>query len=274
MKIFSFYRDFFKFLDKIPSAEEKWKIYLTCYYQPHKDFLKDYFSHFPLIDFSSLKQRVEKIKASDYSWLRHLISSCGPEKMIRDAYKKCQRIVAPKEEPEVYLIIGFFSPDGFVMNYQGKSVICFGLERFKDFRLLRIIFAHEYAHFLLKKSGGKVPEDKEIKWLLLSEGIGTYFSLLAFPESRLYEHFLFARGTLNWCQRNEAYLRKTYSFQKFSPIQLMDFYIKGNPELNIPPRAGKYLGFQAVKKYLTQNRDKNIGSLLSDKKSLLSLFNI
>ncbi len=271
MKIFSLYRDFFKFLDKIPSAEEKWKIYWTDYYQPHQDFFEDYFSHFPLLDFSSLKQRVEKIKASDYSWLKHLISSCGPEKIIQDAYQKCQRIVPTREEPEVYCIIGFFSPDGFVMNYQGKSVICFGLERFKDFRLLRIIFAHEYAHFLLNKSAGKVPEDKEIKWLLLSEGIGTYFSSLTFSGCKLYEHFLLARSTLNWCQRNESYLRKIYDFQKFSPIQLADFYIKGNPDLDIPPRSGKYLGFQAVKKYLTQNRDKNISSLLSDKKTLLSL---
>jgi len=271
MEIFSLYRDFFKFLEKIPWAEDKWNQYLIYYYNPHQDFLEKYFSHFPLIDFSSLRQRVKKIKASDYSWLRHLISACSPEKLVKEAYQKCIRIVTPQEAPEVYLIIGFFSPDGFVMDFRGKPVICFGLERFRDFRLLRIIFAHEYAHFLLKKSKGKVPMRKKFKWLLLSEGIGTYFSFLAFPRNILYEHFLFGRGALNWCQENAVYLRKIYGSEKLSSAELMDLYVKGNADLDIPPRAGKYLGFQAVKRYLTQNRGKNIGSLLTDKKSLLSL---
>ncbi len=271
MKIVALYRDFFKFLEKIGQAEEKWNHYLTFYYKPHQKFLENYFSHFPLINFSSLKHRVEKIKASDYSWLRHLISACSPEKIIKDAYKKCRGIVSPKEEPEVYLIIGFFSPDGFVMNFRGSPVICFGFERLKDFRLLSIIFAHEYAHFLLEKSRGTVPEEKKFEWLLLSEGIGTYFSFLAFPERRMYEHFLLGRGTLNWCQRNEAYLKRICSPAKVSPAHGIEFYFKGNPEMSIPPRACKYLGFQAVRRYLRQYKEKNIGSLLTDKKTLLSL---
>lgn len=271
MKIFSLYRDFFKFLEKVPSAEEKWNHYLICYYNPHQDFLETYFSHFPLINYSSLKQRVERIKVSDYSWLRHLISTCSPEKLIKEAYQNCIRIVSSRKVPEVYLIIGFFSPDGFVMSFRGKPVICFGLERYKDFRLLPIIFAHEYAHFLLKKSKGKVPIEKKFKWLLLSEGVGTYFSSLAFPRRNMYEHFLFGRGTLNWCQEKEVYLKKVYRSERLSADELMDLYFKGNPERNIPPRAGKYLGFQAVKRYLTQNSEKNIEFFLSDKKSLLSL---
>lgn len=271
MRIFSLYRDFFKFLGKISSNSEKWKIYFTYYYHPHKDFLENYFSHYPLIDFSSLKQRVETIKTSDYSWLKHLVSACPPEKIIKEAYENCIKIVSSKEEPEIHLFVGFFSPDGFVMNFRGKPVICFGLERFRDFRLLRILFAHEYAHFLLNLSGGEVPEEKKSKWLLISEGIGTYFSFLAFPNRKLYEHFLFSRDTLNWCQANESCLREIYCSGTFSTPELIDFYVKGNPELNIPPRASKYLGFQAVKKYLTQNKGKNIGFLLADKNSALSL---
>lgn len=271
MKIFSLYLDFFKFLEKISSHSEKWKIYSTYYYHPHQEFLEDYFSHFPLIDFSSLKQRVEIIKTSDYSWLKHLVSACPPEKIINEAYDRCIKIVSPKEEPEVYLLVGFFSPDGFVMNFRGKPVICFGLERFGDFRLLRILFAHEYAHFLLNLGRGEVPEEKKLKWLLISEGLGTYFSFLAFPDRKLYEHFLFSRDTFNWCQANEPYLKEIYCSGKYSSQELIDFYEKGNSELNISPRAGKYLGFQAVKRYLAQNRERYIGLLLSNKNSALSL---
>jgi hypothetical protein len=271
MKIFSLYKDFFKFLDKTSPRSKKWKIYTTYYYEPHREFLQNYFSHFPFINFSSLRQRVETIKISDYSQLKNLIEVCSPEEIIQEAYQRCMKILSPRENPKVYLLIGFFSPDGFILNFKGKPVICFGLERFKDFRLLRILFAHEYAHFLLNLSKGEVPERKKLDWLLISEGIATYLSYSAFPNLKLSDHFLFSRDRLNWCQENERYLREIYCSETFSKRELMDFYHKGNAELSIPPRAGKYLGFQAVKKYLAQRRKKNISPLFSDKKLTLSL---
>jgi len=271
MKIYSLYKDFFNFLDKTSSLTKQWKIYSTYYYEPHKEFLENYFSHFPFINFSSLKQRVESIKTSDYSLLKDLISASSPEEVIKEAYQECKKIMPPKKEPKVYLLIGFFSPDGFILNFKGKPIICFGLERFKDFRLLRILFAHEYAHFLLNLSKGEVPERKKLEWLLISEGIATYLSFLTFPKLKLSDHLLFSRERLNWCQENERYLREVYCSATFTKQELMDFYHKGNSELSIPPRAGKYLGFQAVKKYFAQKRKKNIIPLLSDKKLALSL---
>jgi len=271
MKIFSLYRDFFVFLDKITPDSGKWKTYFTHYFKPHQEFLENYFSHFPLIDFSNLKERVERIKASDYSLQKHLTSVCPPEKIIVESYEKCRSIVSSKEEPEVYLLIGFFSPDAFVMNFQGKPVICFGLERFRDFSLVKILFAHEYAHFLLNLRRGEIPEDKKLKWLLISEGIGTYFSSLAFPECKISDHLLLRRDRLNWCQEHEDYLRDIYCSGRFSSEELIDFYRKGNQELDIPPRAGKYLGFQAVRKHLAQGEEKNVSSLFSDTELALSL---
>ncbi len=271
MRIFSLYQDFFLFLENISANSEKWKTYSEYYYKPHQDFFESYFSCFPALNFLTLKHRVEKVKTGDYSWLKSLISQCPPEKIIQEAYKRCMKIVPPLVEPDTYLLIGFFSPDGFVMNYRGKPVICFGLERFKDFRLLRILFAHEYAHFLLDSSKGEIPEDKELKWLLVSEGIGTYFSYLAFPDRRLPNHFLFRRDRLNWCQEKEEYLRNIHNSGKYSSRELQELYTRGNSDLDIPPRAGKYLGFMAVKKYLNQNKGKGIAEIIRDSDLLLSL---
>ncbi len=270
MKINSLYRDFFKFLEKITPQSEKWKIYSRLYFKPHKEFLESYFSHFPLIDSVNLKERVEAIKASHYSGLKDLVSACPPEKIVQEAYEECIRVLSPKEEPQVYLFIGFFSPDGFVIDFKGKPVVCFGLERFRDFSLFRILFAHEYAHYLLNLSRGEVPEEKKIKWLLISEGIATCFSSVVFPRSRLSDHFLFRRDKLNWCQENEISLREIYCSGKYSGSDLLDFYMKGSPELKLPPGAGKYLGYQAVKKYLGQSQEK-LGLLFSDKSTVLSL---
>ncbi len=265
------YRGFFAFLDKITPSSSKWEIYSTHYLKPHQEFLENYFSHFPLINVSSLRDRVERIKASDYSLQKHLISVCPPEKIISESYERCRSIVSSKEEPEVYLFVGFFSPDAFVTNFQGKPVICFGLERFRDFRLLKILFAHEYAHFLLNLRSGEIPEDKKLRWLLISEGIGTYFSSLVFPESKISDHLLMRRDRLNWCQEHEGHLRDIYCSGRFSPEELIDFYRKGNQELDIPPQAAKYLGFQAVRKYFAQREEIDINSLFSNKNLALSL---
>ncbi len=271
MKIFSLHLDFFNFLEKIELCSEKWPAYSTCYYQPHREFLENTFSHYPLINISSLKERVEAVKAPDYAHLKSLVSVCSPEGIIREAYEKCKAILPPPLEPEVFLFVGFFSPDGFVIDFHGSPVICFGLERFRDFTLLKVLFAHEYTHFLLNLSQGDVPEAKRVKWLLISEGLGTYFSSLVFSEQGLSDHFLFRRDRLNWCQENETHLKKIYCSGKFSPQELMDFYARGNSELNLPPRAAKYLGYRAVEKYFARQKERNIGLLLSDKDRVLSL---
>jgi hypothetical protein len=271
MKLCSLYRDFFIFLEKIPSSSKRWNIYLSHYYQIHQEFLDNYFSHFHLIDSLNLKQRVEAIRASDYSWLKHLVSVCPPEGIINEAYERCIRIVPTKEEPEVYLFVGFFSPDGFVINFRAKPIICFGLERFRDFKLLRVLFAHEYAHFLLNLCGVEIAGELGLKWRLISEGIATYFSFLVFPKNDLSEHFLLSLERFNWCQANESYLREIYFSGKFSIQRLMEIYVKGAPELDVPPRAGKYLGFQAVQKYVDHRTKSGIKDLLSDRKKALAL---
>jgi hypothetical protein len=271
VKVHSLYKDFFQFLSRITSRSDKWALYNAHYYQIHKDFLETYFSHFSLIDFSNLKERVAAIRPEDYSQQKSLISVCPPEPIIKEAYERCARTIAPKEKPAVYLFIGFFSPDGFVMDFKGMPVICFGLERFKDFKLLKMLFAHEYTHYFLNLSRGEVPEDKKYKWLLLSEGMGAYFSQLAFPEYKFSDHFLFRRDRLNWCQENEPYLRKIYCSGKYSSPQLIDFYKNGNAELDLPPRAGQYLGFLAVKSYFDKRKNKGINSLIEDKKKIMSL---
>jgi hypothetical protein len=248
-----------------------WKAYQFMYYQPHLEFLRTYFTLFPLLDTSSLRERVEAIKMSDYSILRHLISVCPPERLVNEAYEKCSKILPPEEEPDVYLFIGFFSPDGFVMDYKKKPVICFGLERFKDFRLLKILFVHEYAHFLLNQGGEKIPEHKRFQWLIISEGVAVNLSLQTFPNRKLSDHLLFTNDKLNWCQKNESNMREKYFSRKLTSHELIDLYIQGDPNLDIPPRVGRYLGFQAVQKYVDHKAISGIKDLLSDRKKTLGL---
>jgi hypothetical protein len=271
MKIFSLYVDFYTFLDKIAASSKRWEVYLSSYYQLHQEFLESYFAKFPLLDSLSLKQRVEAVKPSDYSWLRHLVSTCPPEELIAEAHDKCTDYLPAKEEPDVYLFVGFFSPDGFVMNIRKKPVICFGLERFKDFRLLRVLFAHEYVHYLLYPKSEEISEDEAMNWFLISEGLATHFSSLVFPDFTQSDHLLLRRDVLNWCQVNERLLRETYLSEKYTSSELFDLYKKGDSDLGIPPRAGKFLGYTAVQRSLESNDNKFLRLLLSDKNAILSL---
>jgi len=273
MRIFSIYKDFFRFLENLGQGSKKWDCYNSLYYEPHHRFLEIYFSRFPLLDSSGLKARVESVKASDYSLLKGLIGTCPPDEIVEEAYKRAIGLVPPPQEPDVYLLVGFFSPDGFVLDLGGKPVICFGLERFKDFHSLKILFSHEYAHFLMNLSEEAIPEQNDIKWMLISEGIATYFSFLCFPDRPLFEHLFFSRDVFNWCQEHEADLKEIFLSKNFSDKELESMYAKGDPDKNFPPRSGKYLGFQAVKRYLAQQGAHKIRSLLLDSKlALKSLF--
>lgn len=241
------------------------------YYRPHRKFLRTYFMHFPSLNIHTLRQRVEAIKIADYSALRHLISICPPEKSLKEAFIRCASIIPPMDEPDVFLFVGFFSPDGFVMNFRKKPVICFGLERFKDFELLKILFVHEYAHFLLNHENQEISEEESFHWLIISEGVATYLSQQVFPNRKLSDHLLFTDERLNWCQRNESYLREKYFSSKLTSQELIKLFKEGDIDLDIPPHAGRYLGFKALQNYESHGANSQIRALISDKKKVLAL---
>jgi uncharacterized protein YjaZ len=157
------------------------------------------------------------------------------------------------------------------MNYKKKPVICFGLERFKDFKLLKILFVHEYAHFLLNQKGEEIPEEKKFHWLIISEGVATYLSMKAFPDRELSDHLLFTNDKLNWCQKNESYIREKYFSRGLTSQELIDLYAHGDPNLDMPPRAGRYLGFRALQKYADNRAEGRIEDLFSDRMKALAM---
>jgi len=275
MKVFSPYRQFFDFLGKISSPpirkKRKWPLYIEYYYRPHQELLDAYFSHSPLADPAVLEGRVETIKAADYAGLKSLCDVTPPEAIIEASYEKCRAVVSPPQELEAYLIVGFFSPEGFVMDFRGRPVLGFGLERFKDFRLLPVIFAHEYVHFLLRLTDPAAREFQRVRWLVISEGLATIFPAQVFPGRPPADYFLFRRDRLNWCQANEIRLRDIYCSGRYSAQELMDFYERGNPDLDLPPRAAKYLGYRAIEKFLAQSPGATLSRLLLEKDLALTI---
>ena len=99
-------------------------------------------------------------------------------------------------EPDVYLFVGFFSADGKTLEIQGQPAIALGLERFKDFRDLPLLVAHEYGHcaqkVLLKDI---IPEEgRTLLSCLMPEGLAVLFTEALYPEIPLHRHLFIPAG--------------------------------------------------------------------------------
>ncbi len=251
MPIISVYEDFLKFLEELDKGGAPWELYEQYYFRPHSDFLLCYWRNFTWMNLDQIEARVERIRRNDYSTLESLLHRESPEEIVGRALRRCENIFPAPEEPTIYLIVGFFSSEGFVIQSGGKPVIGIGLERFRDFRPLGLIFAHEYCHYLrsLSSQGPAPEEERTLGYVLLSEGLSSLFSQLVFPERPLYEHLLISRATLNWCLANEDYVRSLLSLELDSPRLIPVLFKTGSHELGIPPRVGTYFGYSLLKEY-------------------------
>ena len=247
----SIYRDFLEFLKKLGKEGDCWELYTKCYLNPHRDFLLAYWESFPLMGLDQVRQRVERIKRSDYANLESLLLREKPEAIVEGALRRCEAVFPAPEEPDTYLIVGFFSSEGFVIQYKGKPVIGIGLERFKDFRSLGLIFAHEYCHYLRSLTGKRKDslEKRNLGETLLSEGLSVLFSQLVFPERALYEHLLISRARFNWCVANDERLKSSVRSELGSRKQVSVLFNAGSEELDIPPRVGNYIGYSLLKEH-------------------------
>ena len=260
----SMYQDFIRFLDAL-ETENAWEAYKRYYYLPHKDFLDSYWNTFRWMDLRQIQDRVTNVKREDYSTLLSLLWETDLEGLVKNILAGCMNLIEAPEEPEVYFMVGFFSADGFVLELGGQPVIGFGLERFKSWKPLPILFAHEYAHFLRHLWKSDEPyiydEDCSLRRCFLSEGISTVFSELLFPEYPLREHLFLSEERLRWCQDNKEDVMDIAG-QILQGKRDASLLWHGNTDLGIPPRVGNFIGYSLVKEYVTRHPEFEFQSLL------------
>jgi hypothetical protein len=202
MPLMSIYRDFLKFLDASASGGDLWANYERLYFVPHKQFLSSYWENCIGLELEDLRERVQSVQLGHYSHFLSLLRSYDLEGVCLSTLEKCSRLLRWVNEPTVYLMVGFFSPDGFVIPVGDKPVVGIGLERYKSFRNLPIILAHESCHYVqhiqsYQSDGCTVGE------AMLREGTCIAFSKMVFPDRPLTEHLGMSRGRLNWMRANE-----------------------------------------------------------------------
>ena len=266
MPIFPLYRDFFRFLEAIETGRDPWEIYRDVYLRPHTKFFRAYWAAFlPHIDVGTLQNRVRQTRRGHYAVLEHLLAGNDLELRVAGTIERCHDRLPLMSPPDVYLMVGFFSADGFLVALEGRPAIGIGLERYRDFRLLDIILAHEYCHCARHATLGRSrPEaDRRLDQKLLSEGLSVHFSRQVFPRRPLYDHLLMSRQRLNWCQENEKRLldliRKGLGGPRLIPV----LFGTGSFTDGIPPRAGMYLGYRLVERMMGEGDGKDFEYLLT-----------
>jgi len=266
MAIFPLYRDFFRFLEGMQADGDPWEIYEEVYLRPHRDFLRAYWTaFFPGIDVATLRDRVRRVRRGHYAVLEHLVAGNDIDGAAAGVIELCRRRLPAIPEPDVYLMVGFFSADGFLVVLRGRPVIGVGLERYRDMRPLDIILAHEYGHFarqmILGSSRQGAAERLDEK--LFSEGLSVHFSRQVFPGRSLGDHLLISRQRLNWCRENERILLELVRGRTGGDELIPALFGSGGLPRGLPPRTGMYLGYRLVEKVMAAGGGRSFEDLLA-----------
>jgi hypothetical protein len=266
MAIFPLYRDFFRFLEAIETGQDPWPVYQDLYVRPHGDFFKAYWTtFFPHIDVGTLQDRIRRIRRGHYAILEDLIMENELDRKVAVTIGLCRKLLPEIPPPDVYLLVGFFSADGFIVWLGERPVIGIGLERYRDVRLLDIILAHEYCHYARHLALGteRLSPSDRLDRKLFSEGLSIHFSRQVFPRRPLCDHLLMSRRRLNWCQKNEEKLLALTRDRLHSDQLIPVLFGTGSVVDGIPPRAGMYLGYRLVEIVLGERGGPSFEKLLA-----------
>jgi hypothetical protein len=257
MPIHKLYIDFIEFLGELEKGVDRWDAYCRDYLTPNSVFLSTYWKEAG-ISLSQIRERVERVSQSDYSSLRALLKGVDLENLVERTIQRCGETLQAAP-PDVYLFVGFFSSDGFVIQLVDRPVIGIGLERFRDSSNLRLILAHEYCHYCLRvrRVTSAITQGKSI----FSEGASSLFSQQVYPEEPLHRHLFFTRSRLNSCIQTESQILRLLKGKSFP--EMCSLLRAGDENSGVPPRAGNYISYVLVQEFVRTCEVKNISELLN-----------
>ncbi len=257
MRINCLYRDFFIFLNAIHMEKNKWKAFREYYYLKHKDFLDNFWFNYQGYTIQNIRDRVNDIKASDYSHLEEAVKLYDLEEATRESILRSRNIFPLKGMCNVYIFIGFFSPDMCVVRFKDDYVICVGLERFKKFTDYPVMMAHEYCHLVLNKLYGD--ENNPLR-RIIKEGIAICFSREVYPGLPDYRYLFMHRSDYNMLSSKIG----QYFYDAISYAKRGGDIFHGNVE-GLPHRIGYFIGYMLVSRYMKETlKGKSINQFIEN----------
>jgi len=256
MPVISLYHDFFVFLDRLAETRaDPWLLYCQHYLEPHRAFLEAWWEQCMGKPVEVWQQRVENVRPEHYAGIRAMLSSCNPEAEAEEALRRCRKLL-PASEPKVNLMIGFFSPDAFVIQVEGEWQIGLGLERLGDVKRIPLLVAHEYSHWYRRQAG--LAQPRNLGERLIEEGLAAHLSSLAYPEHPLAQHLFIPQSRLRTFQDYQDSLLKA-AFARLEctdEAEIQAFLYSHQPGKDLPSRPGGYVGYVLVSEYLRSGLEK------------------
>lgn len=246
----SFYHDFFNFLDRLAgSRADPWSLYEEYYLTPHRAVLTAWWEQCLGRPVEVWQGRVRDVQVEHYAGIRAMLAEAKVEADAQEALRRCYALL-PAPEPTVNLLIGFFSPDGFVLQVEDEWQIGLGLERLGDARRVPLLVAHEYAHWYRRSLG--LPQAQNLGERLIEEGLATYLSAQAYPERSLAEQLFISESRLATLRAYRAALLDSArrNFDESEPAAIQKFLYLHAPGRELPLRPGGYVAYEMIAEYL------------------------
>lgn len=244
------YKDFLRFLTALEGGEEPWAAFWRLYLVPNARIFLLYWRSAHFLPLATLRERVRRIRPQHYGLLRTLEQVADLPGLAREGLRRALGVLPLPVPPEVYLLVGFFSPDGMVLEVDGGHAIVVGMERLKVASDLALIVAHEYGHVARKTMGPKEP--RTLLSCVVSEGLSSMLVRAVFPEAMFPRPLLFDRrrwNSLVSCEREAmAFLKE--NAPSTDPLLIRSFLDGGGPEGRFPPRVGRFVGYRLVEEML------------------------
>jgi len=251
MAVHCLYPDFFRFLDTLGEEGEqqpsRWDRFERLYFGKHAEILSNLWFECQTYSRDNIRERVSAVKREDYGELASALLRYDLPGATEAVLERCAGLAGPVPA-DVYLLVGFFSPDAFVADFGGRPSFCVGLERFRTFRHYPVLLSHEYCHLLAARRQGRPAED--VVQRAVGEGLAVYFSRLAFPDER--EH-----ACLFMEERRFRDLLSRYPGAREAAEELGKRRESGGE-----PRTGYFLGYMLVREYVEKTGIRSIEELI------------
>lgn len=247
MSIHLLYADFFRFLDRLPDCADPWELYREIYLEPHREVLTAYIQQVMRVDEETWRLRAQAVRPQHYSQLREVAETQDLPSLVEETLSRCAAAAREVPGPDVVLLVGFFSPDGFLFRVREKLCIGIGMERWRDFDLLPLFVAHEYGHYLRRNRLGDA--DTSLAEAIAAEGVAIAFSQRVYPQRPLHQHLRTSSARLRWWREHASLLwGKVMPHLRTTRPDIIHRFLAGDAE-SVLSRSGAYLGYTSVAAY-------------------------
>lgn len=239
--------DFFRFLDEAAAGGDAWALYRRHYLDRHREVVNALREQVLGIDWAAWRDRVERVKPRDYGGLRAMLAGTDLGAVAAETLRRCREALPCGGLPDVYLVVGFFSPDGFLIRLGGRWQIAIGLERLRGSKQVPALVAHEYGHWARRRLR---PEEADtLGERMASEGVSIVLTRQLYPSRPLAEHLGVHRSRLNALQEAETagWQAVAPHLNDTDPGAFQSFLSGVRPDRGLPPRIGVYLGYRAAR---------------------------